>query len=136
VLPAWHGWYRLRFQYADGWAIRNGVVVGTVSDGTVAGSKAVRWNSAGVVTSLPGGDGAYAVNRAGLTTGTAPVPGSFRGRPITWRGTAPGGDLRQPGSYTAYQASQVTDDGTFAGIASNRPLDEGGVPVVWRLSPA
>jgi len=27
----------------------------------------------------------------------------------------------------------VTDDGTFAGVASNGPLDEGGVPVVWRL---
>ncbi|MDQ7803824.1 hypothetical protein Q5425_08770 [Amycolatopsis sp. A133] len=123
------------FQYTSGSAIRNGVVVGSASDGTVAGSRAMRWNAAGVPTELPGGDAAYALNRAGLTAGTAPVPGSFRGKPITWRTTSPGGDLRQPGGYSTYQASQVTDDGTFAGIASNGPLDEGGVPVVWRLAP-
>lgn len=121
------------FQYTSGSAIRNGVVVGSASDGTVAGSRAMRWNSAGVPTVLPGGDGAYALNRAGLTFGTAPVPGSFHGKPVTWFDTTPTGDLRQPGSYSSYQASQVTDDGTFAGVASNGPLDEGGVPVVWRL---
>ncbi|SEB33750.1 hypothetical protein SAMN04489727_0831 [Amycolatopsis tolypomycina] len=122
------------FRYTSGSAIRNGVVVGSASDGTVAGSRAMRWNSAGVATVLPGGDAAYALNRAGLTYGTAPVPGSFRGTPTTWFGTTPSGDLRQPGSYPSYQASQVTDNGTFAGIASNGPLDEGGVPVVWRLA--
>ncbi|WP_242545890.1 hypothetical protein [Amycolatopsis sp. MtRt-6] len=122
------------FRYTSGSAIRNGVVVGSASDGTVAGSRAMRWNSAGVPTVLPGGEDAFALNRAGLTYGTAPVPGSFRGKPTTWFGTTPAGDLRQPGSYPNYQASQVTDDGTFAGVASNRPLDEGGVPVVWRLA--
>ncbi|MBE8522854.1 hypothetical protein ILP97_36110 [Amycolatopsis sp. H6(2020)] len=121
------------FQYTSGSAIRNGVVVGSASDGTVAGSRAMRWNSAGVPTVLPGGDAAYALNRAGLTAGTAPVPGSFRGKPVTWFDTTPSGELRQPGSYSSYQASQVTDDGTFVGVASNGPLDEGGVPVVWRL---
>lgn len=123
------------FQYATGNAIRDGVVVGSASDGTVAGSRAVRWDPAGAMTLLPGGDGAYGLNRAGLTAGLAPVPGSFRGKPIAWRGSTPGGDLKQPGTYANYQARLVTDDGTFAGTASNRPLDEGGVPVVWRFAP-
>jgi len=123
------------FEYADGSAIRNGVVVGSASDGTVAGSRAARWDAAGAVTLLPGGEGAWALNAFGLTTGTAPVPGSFRGKPTTWRGTKPAGDLKQPGTYTGYHASSVSDDGTFLGIASNGPLDEGGVPVIWRLAP-
>ncbi|MGV9362981.1 hypothetical protein [Amycolatopsis sp. NPDC003731] len=122
------------FQYTSGSAIRHGVVVGSASDGTVAGSRAMRWNSAGVPAVLPGGDAAYALNRAGLTYGTTPVPGSFRGKPSTWFGTTPTGELRQPGGYPNFQASGVTDDGTFAGVASNGPLDEGGVPVIWRFT--
>ncbi|WP_372672066.1 hypothetical protein [Amycolatopsis kentuckyensis] len=123
------------FAYANGYAIRNGVVVGSASDGTVEGSRAARWDPAGAMTPLPGGDGAYALNRAGLTAGTAPVPGSFRGKPIAWRGSTPGGELKQPGTYANFQARLVSDDGTFAGTASNGPLDEGGVPVVWRFAP-
>ncbi|MFJ7210180.1 hypothetical protein [Amycolatopsis sp. NPDC098790] len=123
------------FEYASGYGIRDGVVVGSASDGTVAGSRAVRWDPAGAMTFLPGGDAAYALNRAGLSTGTAPVPGSFRGKPIAWRGSTPGGDLKRPGTYANFQARLVSDDGTFAGTASDRPLDEGGLPVVWRLTP-
>ncbi|GHG17289.1 MULTISPECIES: hypothetical protein [Amycolatopsis] len=53
---------------------------------------------------------------------------------MAWRGTSPDGELKQPGTYTGYQPSHVSDDGVLVGSASNGPLDEGGVPVIWRFT--
>jgi hypothetical protein len=122
------------FSNPHGSAIRNGVVVGFASNGNA--SQAVRWATPEKATALSGGDYAIDLNVGGLTAGlTPPAPGSFRGKPTVWRSTSPGGELKQPGTYAAYQPFHVSDDGTFAGSASNGPLDEGGVPVIWRLAP-
>jgi hypothetical protein len=121
------------FSNPHGSAIRDGVVVGFASNANT--SQAVRWTTPEQATPLSGGDYAIDLNVGGLTAGLAPIPGSFRGKPIVWRGTTPAGELKQPGTYTGYQPGHVSDDGTFAGWASNGPLDEGGVPVIWRLTP-
>lgn len=121
------------FSNPHGSAIRKGVVVGFASNANA--SQAIRWTTPETPVALTGGDYASDLNVGGLTAGQAPIPGSFRHKPIAWRGTAPAGDLKQPGTYTGYLASHVTDDGVFTGWASNGPLDEGGVPVIWRFTP-
>ncbi|WP_410639425.1 hypothetical protein [Amycolatopsis sp. lyj-346] len=121
------------FRYAEGSALRDGVVVGSVSDGTIAGTRAGRWDAAGRFTLLPGGIGAYALNRFGLIAGATPAPDAIQGPPMAWWGTTAVGALKQPGAYKQYQASQVSDDGTILGVASDRPVYEGGVPVMWRF---
>ncbi|MEV6829751.1 hypothetical protein [Amycolatopsis sp. NPDC051102] len=121
------------FSNPHGSAIRNGVVVGFASNGNA--SQAIRWTTPETPVALTGGDYASDLNVGGLTAGLAPIPGSFRYKPIVWRGTTPGGELKQPGTYTGYESSHVADDGVFTGWASNGPLDEGGVPVIWRFTP-
>jgi hypothetical protein len=121
------------FSNPHGSAIRNGIVVGFASNANA--SQAIRWPTPEKATPLTGGEYAGDLNVGGLTAGQAPIPGSFRGKPVVWRGTTPGGELKQPGTYPSYQAFHVSDDGTFVGGASNGPLDEGGVPVIWRFNP-
>ncbi|MEV7091471.1 hypothetical protein AB0M80_01390 [Amycolatopsis sp. NPDC051045] len=121
------------FSNPHGSAIRNGVVVGFASNANT--SQAVRWTTPENPVPLTGGDYAIDLNGGGLTAGLAPIPGTSAGNPIAWRGTIPGGGLKQPGSYLSYQPFHVSDDGTFVGCASNGPLDEGGVPVIWRFNP-
>ncbi|WP_233226014.1 hypothetical protein [Amycolatopsis sp. CA-126428] len=121
------------FSNPHGSAIRHGVVVGFASNGNA--TQAIRWTTPETPVALTGGDYAGDLNARGLTVGEAPIPGSFHGKPTAWRGTTPAGELQQPGTYQGYQAGHASDDGTFAGWASNGPLDEGGVPVIWRFTP-
>ena len=89
-------------------AIRNGVVLGGAFGSQ---NQALRWAPKGIAEPLPGGD--YAL---GL-----------------WRGNRAAGELRRPGRYAEWRSSNAGDDGTIFGIASNSPIDEGGVPVLWHL---
>ncbi|EOD67388.1 hypothetical protein [Amycolatopsis vancoresmycina] len=118
------------FSNPHGSAIRNGVVVGFASNANA--EQAIRWTTPETPAALPGGGYAIDLNVGGLTAGQTSGPGY---KPIVWRGTTPGGELKQPGTYTGYLASHVTDDGVFTGWASNGPIDEGGVPVIWRFNP-
>ncbi|MEV6441581.1 hypothetical protein [Amycolatopsis sp. NPDC051716] len=121
------------FTNPHGSAIRHGVVVGFASNSNA--EQAIRWTTPEQATPLPGGEYAIDVNAGGLTAGLASVPGSYHGKSPVWHGTTPAGELKQPGTYRGYQAGHVSDDGTFAGWASNGSLDEGGVPVIWRFTP-
>jgi hypothetical protein len=120
---------------AWGYAIRNGVVVGTRIWGGV--EQAVRWASPdAAAVGLTGGGRALSVNLGGLTTGLVPNPSGpvIVGNAIVWRATAPG-EVRAPSGYSTFEASVAADDGSLAGFATNGSRDSGGVPVVWRLTP-
>ncbi len=118
-----------------GYAIRNGVVVGTRIYGGV--EQAVRWASPGAEpVGLAGGARALSVNQVGLTAGLVPNPPgpSIVGNAIAWRTTTPG-EVRAPSGYSTFEASIAADDGSLAGFATNDWRDYGGAPVVWRLAP-
>ncbi|MEV6875457.1 hypothetical protein [Amycolatopsis sp. NPDC051128] len=120
--------------WAVGYAIRNGVVVGSRSWGS---EQAARWSSASTpIVGLEGGGVALSINKAGLTAGRVPTPSGpeIYGNAIVWRGTTPG-EVRGPSGYSRYSATVVADDGTLAGFAGNGSTDAGGVPVIWRLTP-
>ncbi|WP_439376710.1 hypothetical protein [Amycolatopsis lexingtonensis] len=120
---------------AWGYAIRNGVVVGTAIWGS--GEQAVRWSSpTSPMTELPGGGRALSVNKAGLTAGLVPNPSGpvIVGNATVWRTTTPG-EVRAPSGYSTFEAKVAADDGSLAGFATNGSRDAGGVPVVWRLTP-
>ncbi len=120
---------------AWGYAIRNGVVVGTAIRGGV--EQAVRWSSAtSSWAALPGGGRALSVNKAGLTAGLVPNPSGpvIVGNAIVWRTTTPG-EVRAPSGYSKFEARVAADDGSLAGFAANSASDSYGVPVVWRLTP-
>jgi hypothetical protein len=119
---------------AWGYAIRNGVVVGTrIKSG---GEQAVRWTSPTTLVDLAGGGRATGVNQAGLTTGLVPNPSGpvIVGNAIAWRKTTPG-EVRGPSGYSTFEAPVVADDGSLAGFATNGSRGAGGVPVVWHLAP-
>ncbi|MEU4668786.1 hypothetical protein AB0F91_12630 [Amycolatopsis sp. NPDC023774] len=81
---------------------------------------------------LPDGDEATDVNSTGLIGGQLPnrtTPNA--GAPFGWQSTEPNGKLPLPAGYDRSDVKAIGDDGTVAGIVSNRPLDEGGVPVIW-----
>jgi hypothetical protein len=120
--------------WAAGYAIRNGVVVGARSWG---GNQAARWSTPDSPTGLEGGGIALSVNKAGLTVGLESTPSGpvIYGNGVVWRGTAPG-VVRGPSGYTRYETHVAADDGTLAGFATNGTGDAGGVPVIWRLTPA
>jgi hypothetical protein len=114
-------------------AIEHGVMVGRALRVSDSASQAFRWSPNGTAEPLPGGDYAAALNAAGLTVGTRPVTGSPVGKATVWRGNQPAGDLLQPAALTRFGSQTVGADGTIVGEAGNGPLDEGGVPVIWRL---
>ncbi|NBH12199.1 hypothetical protein [Amycolatopsis sp. SID8362] len=120
--------------WAEALAIRNGVVVG--KRGWGGGEQAARWSTPDATVGLEGGASAISVNQAGLTAGLLPNPSStiWPGNATAWRGTVPG-EVQRPGTYTQFQARLAADDGSLAGFATNGSLDEGGVPVVWHLTP-
>jgi len=124
--PASQGW---------GYAIRNGVVVGTRIWGGV--EQAVRWASPDAEpVGLAGGARALSVNKVGLTTGLVPNPSGpvIVGNAIAWRTTTQG-EVRGPSGYSTFEASIAADDGSLAGFAAHDTNGNGSVPVVWRLTP-
>jgi hypothetical protein len=50
-----------------------------------------------------------------------------------WLGGRELGRLPAPDGLPTIGGRFVGEDGTIAGVASDRSLDEGGRPVVWRL---
>ena len=113
-------------------AIRNGVVVGKRSWGGV--DQAARWSTPDSTVGLEGGATAVSINKAGLTTGQLPYSSAFDGNATVWRGTAPA-EIRGPSGYKVFEAGLAADDGSLAGFATNGSVTEGGVPVVWHLTP-
>lgn len=114
----------------SGWAyassIRNGSVVGGV------GGEGLLWRTPGNPEKLPDSAGAHAINKSGLIVGRMPIPNSPHGPLTTWQGTSPAGKLPMPSGFKAGNAYAIGDDGVIAGIATNGPVDDGGVPVVWQ----
>ncbi len=119
---------------AQGLAIRNGVVVGRRFWG--GAEQAARWSTPDSTVGLEGGASAISVNQVGLTAGLLPNPSnaSWPGNATAWRGTVAGA-VQRPGTYTQFQASLAADDGSLAGFATNGSESDGGVPVVWHLTP-
>jgi hypothetical protein len=120
--------------WAAGYAIRNGIVVGTRSWGS--SGQAGRWSTPDSTVGLEGGGIALSINKAGLTVGLVPTPTgpTIYGNGAVWRGTAPG-RVQGPSGYTVFETRVAADDGTLAGFATNGSRDAGGVPVIWRLTP-
>jgi hypothetical protein len=102
--------------WAAGYAIRNGIVVGTRSWGS--SGQAGRWSTPDSTVGL-------------VPTPTGPT---IYGNGAVWRGTAPG-RVQGPSGYTVFETRVAADDGTLAGFATNGSRDAGGVPVIWRLTP-
>ena len=119
--------------WAEGYAIRNGIVVGSRSWG---GNQAARWSTPDGWVGLEGGGTAHDINKAGLTVGLVPTPSGpqIYGNGAVWRGTVPGVVLG-PSGYSVFRPEVAADDGTLAGYASNDPQVSSGVPVIWRLTP-
>ncbi|MEV4600078.1 hypothetical protein AB0K15_22085 [Amycolatopsis sp. NPDC049253] len=115
-----------------GSAIRDGVVVGSGISESATPNQALRWTSPGHPEALPDGDEATDLNGSGLIGGQLPnreIPNA--GAPFVWQGTSPVGKLPLPDGYGSGNIHAVGEDGTVVGIVSNRPLDEGGAPVIW-----
>jgi hypothetical protein len=77
---------------------------------------------------------AWTVNASGLIAGAefeARVPA---GLAAVWQGTAFQAELSLLAGTAKATARLVDVDGTIAGWAGDGPLDEGGRPVVWRLT--
>jgi hypothetical protein len=119
------------YTYSYPGAIRDGVVVGDASSAAAPNSQAFRWNTtpqgAQVPVALPDGTWAGAINSAGLTVGA-----DDHNQPLTWQGATPAGSLPIPSGYTAAVGGAVGDDNVVLGHASNGPLDQGGVPMIWQ----
>jgi hypothetical protein len=126
LTPSPSGW-------AEGYAIRNGIVVGSRSWG---GNQAARWSTPDGTTGLEGGGTAHDINKSGLTVGMVPTPSGpqIYGNAVVWRGTVPG-VVQGPSGYSVFRAEVAADDGTLAGYASNDATLSSGVPVIWRLTP-
>ncbi len=113
-------------------AINGGRIVGSAYDPAIQDSQAFVWSTPTTAEALPGGVYGVELNSHGLTTGLEPAPEPIMNRSVTWRGTERAGALPTPEGFGRAQGGVVSDDGTIAGIASDKPLDEGGTPVVWR----
>jgi hypothetical protein len=112
-------------------AIRNGAVVGYATSRT-ADVTGFLWSTPQAPKQLDGSGGAHAINKSGLIAGKLPPDlGSAYGPPAVWRQTAFLGKFPMPDGYARGLTYAVGDDGAIVGFASNRPLDEGGAPVVW-----
>ncbi|MEC3982751.1 hypothetical protein [Amycolatopsis sp. H20-H5] len=112
-------------QYLYASAIKNGSVVGS-------GATGLLWRTPDDPEALPDSDSARAVNASGLIVGRQPQPSTPYGPVAAWQGTTALGRLPMPEGYAKGSGYAVGDDGTIVGVTSNGPLDEGGVPVVWR----
>ncbi|MFD8494365.1 hypothetical protein [Amycolatopsis sp. NPDC059657] len=110
-------------------SIRNGSVVGR------AGDHGYLWQTPGTPVELPGGSEAHEIGKSGLISGRLPIPNAPYGPLAIWQGTNPLGKLPLPTGFKGGSAYAIGDDDVIAGIVSNGPLDEGGVPVVWQRTP-
>jgi hypothetical protein len=117
------------FDAISGSKIRNGAIVGYARGSAVAG---ILWSTPGDPKPLEASGSAQAINASGLIAGELPPDlGSAYGPPAAWHNTTFLGKLPMPDGFERGHVYAVGDDGAITGFVSNRPLDEGGAPVVW-----
>ncbi|HTI20899.1 MAG TPA: hypothetical protein VL652_07895 [Kutzneria sp.] len=125
TLPAGYG-------YSDAWSIRHGVVAGDAAPLDRPGATGVLWRSPDS-PQLPAKSATIvAATSYGTSVGTEYVPNSIHGPLVVWLGTIELGRLPAPDGLPNLGARFIAEDGSVAGAASDRPLDEGGRPAVWR----
>ncbi|HEY0494344.1 MAG TPA: hypothetical protein VGD48_01300 [Kutzneria sp.] len=121
------------YGHSDAFSIRRGVVAGdaAAADGT-AGS-GLLWRSPDSPQPLENSAFALNANSHGLSVGEEYVSNAIHGPVAVWLGGRELGRLPAPDGLPTIGGRFVGEDGTIAGVASDRSLDEGGRPVVWRL---
>ncbi|MEU8638749.1 hypothetical protein AB0C38_41735 [Amycolatopsis sp. NPDC048633] len=122
--------------YLNAAGIRNGQVTGSYGASDWLSGEGVWWRSPGQPGVLPSSSTTFGINRYGLIVGygTRPDPTGPLGPLSVWLNGRAMGSLPLAG-FTAGYAKTVGDDGTIAGVVSDRdPSTYGGRPVVWRYS--
>ncbi|MGW5722610.1 hypothetical protein ACWEVP_41015 [Amycolatopsis sp. NPDC003865] len=122
--------------YVNAAGIRNGQVTGNYGASDWLSGEGVRWRSPGQPEVLPSSSTTFGINRLGLIVGygTRPDPTGPLGPLSVWLAGRALGALPLAGFGAGY-AKTVGDDGTIAGVVSDRdPSTYGGRPVVWRYS--